>query len=576
MIKYLLAGIFLASLCFTIHDAQGALFLKIDSIPGDSTVSGHENQIEISGLQFGEENNPVVSAATVESGKTTFDDMQITKFMDRSSTSLVNDLVTGKSIPTVELFLTKTVNGHEFTYNHITLNNVMISRYVVSSGGNTPSEIISFQYGKISTAFTLQNPDGSLGQTITSCWDISIQGPCIDTSIPTVSGTVNMTANANGWYNHTLSIAWTGNDPVDGISTCDPPTIYSGPDAKGANEIGHCTDNFGNVGTGSVLINYDATPPTITGGPTVPANSYGWYNTTVIVHFTASDSMSGVASVTPDTTVSTEGTNQQVAGTATDYAGNSASYTVSGINIDKTPPVTTGTLSRLPDHNGWYNHPVAIQWSGTDNLSGIASCDPNTSYTGPDGPLISLSGSCLDKAGNRGSSTVTFKYDITPPTLVVSDNMTVFPTNPNGATVSYPKANATDDEPSSALCTPSSGSQFGFGQDIVSCIATDDAGNNAAKSFWITVLTPAQATQKLTSIINGMSLPGGQANSFDSKLAAVLSSINSDDNKTATNQLNAFINEVNAQAGKKISSSEASQLLLDAQDISNSLLVSKK
>ncbi len=37
------------------------------------------------------------------------------------------------------------------------------------------------------------------------------------------------------------------------------------------------------------------TPPVITGAPTTPANGYGWYKTNVVVHFEASDPVSGVA-----------------------------------------------------------------------------------------------------------------------------------------------------------------------------------------------------------------------------------------------------------------------------------------
>ncbi len=60
------------------------------------------------------------------------------------------------------------------------------------------------------------------------------------------------------------------------------------------------------------------------------------------VSFTANDALSGVASVTDPVTVSTEGTNKSVTGTATDKAGNSASATVSGINIDEKAPTITG------------------------------------------------------------------------------------------------------------------------------------------------------------------------------------------------------------------------------------------
>ena len=50
---------------------------------------------------------------------------------------------------------------------------------------------------------------------------------------------------------------------------------------------------------------------------------------------------SGLAAGSPPapTVLTSEGANQQVTGTCQDLAGNVASATVSGINIDKTPPV---------------------------------------------------------------------------------------------------------------------------------------------------------------------------------------------------------------------------------------------
>jgi hypothetical protein len=49
----------------------------------------------------------------------------------------------------------------------------------------------------------------------------------------------------------------------------------------------------------------------------------------VTEHFTAADGGSGIATVTPDETVSTEGNNQS-ARTATDLAGNTASLRSAG------------------------------------------------------------------------------------------------------------------------------------------------------------------------------------------------------------------------------------------------------
>ncbi len=104
-------------------------------------------------------------------------------------------------------------------------------------------------------------------------------------------------------------------------------------------------DNAGNTETPKTLtVKIDKTPPSIRGAPTTPPNANGWYKDNVTVHFTARDDVSGIASVTPDIVVSTEGRDQSVTGTTIDMAGNFASTTESGIKIDKTPPTISLTI----------------------------------------------------------------------------------------------------------------------------------------------------------------------------------------------------------------------------------------
>lgn len=92
----------------------------------------------------------------------------------------------------------------------------------------------------------------------------------------------------------------------------------------------------------------------------------------------------------------------------------SAAWTAT-LFIDNTPPtVTSATPARPPDHDGWYNHPVAFTFHGTDTPSGIASCDTVT-YAGPDGAAALVTGGCTDLAGNRGILSVPLEYDATAP-----------------------------------------------------------------------------------------------------------------------------------------------------------------
>src|SRR5262249_4793552 len=160
------------------------------------------------------------------------------------------------------------------------------------------------------------------------------------------------------------------------------------------------------------------------------ANANGWNNTNVVVSFSASDNL-GVASVTAPMTLSSEGANQSVTGTATDYAGNSALTTIGGINIDKTPPGTTATPTRPTAHSGWYRGAVTVTLAATDNLSGV-----QTIYYALDGGATQVYGSpiavsgdgvhtlsywSLDDAGNQETAhTQTIQIDTQPPTLTIA------------------------------------------------------------------------------------------------------------------------------------------------------------
>src|SRR5438445_607791 len=165
------------------------------------------------------------------------------------------------------------------------------------------------------------------------------------------------------------------------------------------------TDQAGNTATVTVSgINIDKTAPSISASPSPTANAAGWNNTDVTVSFTCSDSLSGVASCSSPVTRTGEGANQSVIGTVTDLAGNTATVTVSGISIDKTPP--TISSSRLPagNANGWNNTDVTVSFSCSDSLSGVASSTAPTTLSA-EGANQSVTGTVTDKAGNTASVT---------------------------------------------------------------------------------------------------------------------------------------------------------------------------
>ncbi len=140
----------------------------------------------------------------------------------------------------------------------------------------------------------------------------------------------------------------------------------------------------------------------------------GWFRSNVTVSWSydkngvTGTSGCGASSVTNDTSGATFKCEVS-------YGAEGRSYSVT-VRKDSTPPSVTGSLARGPDANGWYTSPVAAAFKGDDGASGVSSCTSGT-YGGPDGAAVAVTGSCTDGAGNVGSTTLTIKYDSTPPTV---------------------------------------------------------------------------------------------------------------------------------------------------------------
>jgi YVTN family beta-propeller protein len=208
--------------------------------------------------------------------------------------------------------------------------------------------------------------------------DTAIVMAPVDATPPIITPQVSGTLGNNDWYIDDVAISWTVNDDesiITSTSGCDQTIINS--DTAGTTLTCEAT-SAGGTASASVTIKRDATPPTITGSTSPPPNGNGWNNTDVAVTFTCDDTLSGVAACGPDQTLSSEGANQQVTGGASDKAGNSATATVGGINIDKTAPAVSCMVS--PDQ----------LWPPDHTLIDVqATVAINDSGSGPDGFILS-------------------------------------------------------------------------------------------------------------------------------------------------------------------------------------------
>ena len=350
---------------------------------------------------------------------------------------------------------------------------------------------------------TYSGPDTGTGDVAGACRDNAGNSTTghsaikYDGTAPTVTGaTPARAADQAGWWNHSVKWTFAGTDATSGILSCDAPT-YSGPDTGSGDVAGACRDNAGNSATGHAAIRYDATPPTITSVTTArPPDADGWWNHPVDVTFAGSDATSGIAGCDTVTYSGPDTAAQDVAGSCSDAAGNSSSATTP-IKYDATPPtITSITPDRPPDYAGWWNHPVKVEFAGTDAMSGLDYCDTIV-YSGSDATSSEVTGSCADYAGNVATGSLAVKYDDQPPALTalpadVGSDLAIirWSTSPDTVTTEVTRSPGIGDAPASTVYS-GTGTTFTDpnvqnDQTYTYAINARDAANNLA-SVTVTV-----------------------------------------------------------------------------------------
>ncbi len=259
--------------------------------------------------------------------------------------------------------------------------------------------------------------------------------PKIDKDAPTTAAFLSGPQGINGWYTGPVTVSFIATDidgPSDIVSTSY--NIDGGPTVKYTARFAISNDGIHTVQFFSVdqagnselpktiTVQLDQTPPSITGLRTPAANVNGWNNSAVTVRFQCADSLSGLAVGSPPapTALSAEGAGQSVAGACQDSAGNSSTATVSGINIDMTPPTLTfGPQTPPSNAAGWNDSNVSLSFVASDALSGVSSTlPPSPLVILKEGSAVIASVIVTDLAGNSATFTSpAVKIDKTPPTI---------------------------------------------------------------------------------------------------------------------------------------------------------------
>jgi hypothetical protein len=205
-----------------------------------------------------------------------------------------------------------------------------------------------------------------------------------DATEPSATASADRGPDANGWYNHALSIAFSGDDATSGIASCTTAS-YSGPDTGHTSVPGSCTDHAGNTHSTGFELKYDATPPSVEGKPNRQPDSNGWYNHAVTIAFVGTDPVSTVDSCSePVLYKGPDALKTTLSGTCRDKAANTSLPTSFELAYDTKPP----KLGKVGAEIG--KRGVVLRWTASKDTHsvtvvrrpGMRARKPSTVYTG--------------------------------------------------------------------------------------------------------------------------------------------------------------------------------------------------
>jgi type VI secretion system secreted protein Hcp len=153
-------------------------FLKISTIPGESTDEKHTEWIETLSYAWGASQKTGGSASSTPANagqRVDIQDFSITKQLDKASPKLFLACCTGEEIPEVTFELCKAGNSKQ-KYMTYKLSKVIVSSYrpggVANGDDALPVEEVRFRFGKCELEYIPIENNAPKGQ-VPAAWDLT-------------------------------------------------------------------------------------------------------------------------------------------------------------------------------------------------------------------------------------------------------------------------------------------------------------------------------------------------------------------------------------------------------------------
>jgi len=153
----------------------GAIFLMLDGIKGESTDEAHADEIGVLSYDWGVSNPTTVTlGGGTSAGKVSVQDLNVTKYMDKASPTLMERCCSGEIIKKGTLSVQR-AGGDKVQALVFELEKIFVSSYQTSGSagsGELPIESVTLSASKITYKYTSQDKEGKGEAEVTAGWDI--------------------------------------------------------------------------------------------------------------------------------------------------------------------------------------------------------------------------------------------------------------------------------------------------------------------------------------------------------------------------------------------------------------------
>lgn len=152
------------------------MFLKIDTVDGESVVDGHKGEIDIMSWSWGMSQAGSMHTSTGGgAGKVNVQDLSFTKLVDSTTHRLFQAVCGGDHFKWATLSVRKAGGKNPIDYLQIKMEDVIISSYTPggSGGEDRISESVTLNFAKFGVAYKGQKGDGTPDAAKKAGWNIA-------------------------------------------------------------------------------------------------------------------------------------------------------------------------------------------------------------------------------------------------------------------------------------------------------------------------------------------------------------------------------------------------------------------